>query len=154
MYHLRSAFEEPDIQIDKAVLDSWRHDQLENAEASLTAAITTSQYPSHHVLASRALVQARLGKWDTALADAEWVCCSPFSHADAYMNSHPGPQSSAVGHRLRRKEYSACRQGRKVQGLSDLRHHIWTLSFVLCYLSPSRQGRFFRPSRPSIVQIL
>ena len=120
MSHLRSPLEGSDIQIkepyilaDEAVLDSWRHDQLENAEASLTAAAIASQYPSHRVLASRALVQARLGKWDAALADAERVCCSLLSHADAYMNSHQGPQGSAVRRRLHRKEYSACRQGRK-----------------------------------------
>ena len=51
----------------------WTHDHLENAEASLTASINQSQNPSHHLLASRALVQTRLQKWDAALLDAEMV---------------------------------------------------------------------------------
>ncbi|KAF8546581.1 hypothetical protein OG21DRAFT_1102783 [Imleria badia] len=68
---LHPTFQEPVIQIDDATLDSWKHDQLESAEALLTAAIPESQNPSHHVLASRALVRARLQQWDTALVDAE-----------------------------------------------------------------------------------
>ncbi|KAF8430510.1 hypothetical protein L210DRAFT_3764535 [Boletus edulis BED1] len=63
--------QEPDIQIDDAVLDSWKHEQLENAETLLTAAISESQNPAHPVFASRALVRTRLGKWDSALVDAE-----------------------------------------------------------------------------------
>ena len=51
----------------------WKRDQLENAEASLTASINHSQNPSHHVLASRALVRARLQRWNAALLDAEMV---------------------------------------------------------------------------------
>ncbi|KAF8436056.1 hypothetical protein L210DRAFT_3550116 [Boletus edulis BED1] len=63
--------QEPDIQIDDAVLDSWKHDQLENAEALLTAAISESQNPNHNLFASRALLRTRRGKWDSALEDAE-----------------------------------------------------------------------------------
>jgi len=55
------------------VLDAWKHDQLADAEALLTAVIDESQNPSHHVLASRALVRARLRQRDTALIDAETV---------------------------------------------------------------------------------
>ena len=108
MSYLPSAFEGPYVYIDSVALDLWRHDQLENAEALLTAVVIASQYPSHHVLASRALVQARLGKWDTAIADAEKVCWSALSRSDAYTNSHQGPQYSAVRHCLHRKEFSAC----------------------------------------------
>ena len=39
----------------------------------LTATITASSYPSHHVLASRALIRARLQDWDAALVDAKKV---------------------------------------------------------------------------------
>ena len=70
---LHPTFQEPVIQIDAAALDSWRQDQLANADALLTAAIPESQSPSHHVLASRALVRARLQQWDAALIDAEKV---------------------------------------------------------------------------------
>ena len=55
------------------MLDSWKNDQLANAEALLAATIDDSQNPSRHALASRALVCARLGRWDTALIDAEMV---------------------------------------------------------------------------------
>ena len=49
---------------------------LENAEAVLTAAISN---PNHHLLASRALVRARLRHWDAALDDAEEVLVTLFS---------------------------------------------------------------------------
>ena len=39
----------------------------------LTASITASSHPSHHVLASRALIRARLRDWDAALVDAKKV---------------------------------------------------------------------------------
>jgi hypothetical protein len=77
---LHPTFQEPDIQIDDAALDSWKHDQLENADALLTAAIPDPRNPNHHVLASRALVRARLRQWDTALVDAEEVLAALFSH--------------------------------------------------------------------------
>ncbi|KAF8127258.1 hypothetical protein EV363DRAFT_1346345 [Boletus edulis] len=63
-------FKEPDIEIDEATLDLWMNDQFENADALLTAAISTTQNPIHHVLASRALVRTRLQLWDIALVDA------------------------------------------------------------------------------------
>ncbi|KAF8548526.1 hypothetical protein OG21DRAFT_750343 [Imleria badia] len=51
------------------MLNSRKHDQLANAEKSLTA-VLDSQNPSRHLLASRALVRARLGLWDEAIGDA------------------------------------------------------------------------------------
>ena len=72
-------FQEPDLQIDDAVLDLWNQDQLKGAEALLTKAITASN-TSHHVLACRALVWARLQEWDTAIADAEMVFVALPSH--------------------------------------------------------------------------
>ena len=77
---LHPTFREPDIQIDDAALESWKHDQLETANALLTAAITQSRNPTHHVLASRALVRARLRLWDAALVDADQVLVPLFSH--------------------------------------------------------------------------
>lgn len=71
--HLHSICQEPDIQINDATLDSWKHDRLENADALLTTAIPKYQNASHHVFASRAFVRARLQQWDAALADAEMV---------------------------------------------------------------------------------
>ena len=76
---LHPTFREPDIQIDDAILDLWRRDQLENAEASLTASINQSQNSSHHVLASRALVRTRLQGWNAALLDAEMVFFTLFT---------------------------------------------------------------------------
>lgn len=57
---LHPTFKEPDNRIDRTVLDAWKHDHLENAEVLLTSAIHESQHPSHHLLAARALVRARL----------------------------------------------------------------------------------------------
>ena len=68
------ASQEPRIKIGDTVLKLWKHDQLEDAEASLTAVIVASQNLSEHVLASRALIRARLRKWDAALLDAGKVC--------------------------------------------------------------------------------
>ncbi|KAF8551265.1 hypothetical protein OG21DRAFT_303087 [Imleria badia] len=62
---------EPDIRVDHAALDLWKYNQLADTEALLTAAIATPQNPSHHLLAGRALVRARLRQWDAALGDAE-----------------------------------------------------------------------------------
>ena len=70
---------EPDIHIEKAVLDAWKNSQLANAEALLTAAIPTSK-DTAHVLAGRALVRARLQQWDAAFVDAEEVH-SLYSHS-------------------------------------------------------------------------
>ena len=81
MSRLHPTFQEPDIQIDDAALDSWKHDQLDNANALLTAAIPKSRNPINHVLASRALVRARLRHWDAALVDAEEVLVTLFSRA-------------------------------------------------------------------------
>ena len=77
---LHPTFQEPVIQIDDAALESWKHDQLDNADALLTAAIAESRSPTHHALASRALVRARLRQWDAALVDAEQVLVALFSH--------------------------------------------------------------------------
>ncbi|KAG6375175.1 hypothetical protein JVT61DRAFT_3383 [Boletus reticuloceps] len=69
---LHPTFEEPDIQIDDAALQSWKQGQLANAEALLTAAaMHTSLNASHHILASRALIRTRLGDWDAAIVDAK-----------------------------------------------------------------------------------
>ncbi|KAF8551249.1 hypothetical protein OG21DRAFT_1445453 [Imleria badia] len=66
----------PVIQIYDEVLNSWKHDQLTNADESLTtdlswSTFTTIQNSSHHILASRALVRARLRQWDEAMTDAK-----------------------------------------------------------------------------------
>ena len=45
----------------------------------MTASINQSQNPSHHVLASRALVRTRLQRWDVALLDAEMVFFTLFT---------------------------------------------------------------------------
>ena len=70
---------EPDIRIGNAALEAWKGGQFKKAEKLLTAAIPRSIGTAHHVFASRALVQARLRQWDTALVDAEKVF-SLYSH--------------------------------------------------------------------------
>lgn len=55
------------------MLDLWKRGQLGDAEEALTAAISVSQNPGHHVFASRALVRAHLQPSDEAVKDAEKV---------------------------------------------------------------------------------
>ena len=80
MSRLHPTFQEPVIQIDDVALDAWTHDQLETTDTLLTAAISESRNPNRDVLASRALVRARLRLWDAALVDAEEVFAALFSH--------------------------------------------------------------------------
>ena len=120
MSRLHPTFQEPDIQIDDAALHSWRHAQLANvAEASLTAAIHESQSPSHHALARRALVRARLRQWDTAIADATEVFLALLSPAATlnYIKSikiqpsvigYIAKSVALVGNGERHKAYRAC----------------------------------------------
>lgn len=79
MSRLHLIFREPDFQIGIPTLDLWRLDQFTNAEASLTAAMITSN-TTHYLLASRALVRTRLREWDTALVDAEMVLIALIAH--------------------------------------------------------------------------
>ncbi|KAF8419816.1 hypothetical protein L210DRAFT_2291242 [Boletus edulis BED1] len=48
-----------------------KNGQLEEAEALLTEATLASQNPHHHVLASRAIVRARLRQWGAAIEDGK-----------------------------------------------------------------------------------
>jgi WD40 repeat protein len=89
-------FREPDIQIDDAALDSWKHDELANADTLLTAAILESQNERHHVLASRALVQARLRQWDPAIVDAKEVSSPLFSCTLTLMLIYASPSTSSL----------------------------------------------------------
>ncbi|KAF8127988.1 hypothetical protein EV363DRAFT_1171410, partial [Boletus edulis] len=66
-------FRAPDIEIDDAALDSWKHDELEDADALLTVEVTRSPHTVHHLLASRALARTRMQMWDEALLDATMV---------------------------------------------------------------------------------
>ena len=77
--HLYLAYKEPDIHIENTALDAWKNCQLANAEALLTAAISTSK-DNAHVLASRAPVWGHLQQWDAALIDAEEVRVALLSH--------------------------------------------------------------------------
>ncbi|KAI9567960.1 hypothetical protein HD554DRAFT_853796 [Boletus coccyginus] len=90
-------FQEPDLQINDAALDLWKQDQLTDAQALLTTAITASD-TNHHVLACRALVWARLQEWDTAIADAEMPS----------VVGYIAKSIALVGKGERHKAYRAC----------------------------------------------
>ena len=87
-------FQEPDIQVDDAVLDSWKHGELADADALLSAALSTSQSPDHHALANRALVRARLRQWGEAISDANEVSSSLPSHALTLTFVQTSPSNS------------------------------------------------------------
>ncbi|KAF8142122.1 hypothetical protein EV363DRAFT_1150633 [Boletus edulis] len=94
---------EPEVRIDDAALESWKHSQLVTAEALLTAAIPTPQNPSHYALASRALVRARLQQWDAAIEDAtESIKISPS------VIGYIARSVALVGKGEMRKAYRAC----------------------------------------------
>ena len=119
MSRLHPTFQEPDIRVDDAALHSWKHNQLANAEALLTTAIHESRNPSHHALASRALVRARLRQWDAAIADATEVFVAMLSHALSliYIKSikiqpsvigYIAKSVALVGNGEKHKAYRAC----------------------------------------------
>ncbi|KAF8548747.1 hypothetical protein OG21DRAFT_1515960 [Imleria badia] len=96
-------FQAPDIQIDDAALDLWKHDRLVDTEALLTATIATPQNQSHHALASRALVRARLQQWDAAIDDAEKSIKIQFS-----VIGYIAKSVALVGKGEKHKAYRAC----------------------------------------------
>ena len=119
MSPIHLTFRELDIQIDDAALHSWKHDELENAEVLLTTAIHESRTPSHHALASRALVRARLRQRDGAIADATEVFVVLLYHALSliYIKSikiqpsvigYIAKSVALVGNGEKHKAYRAC----------------------------------------------
>jgi hypothetical protein len=135
MSRLHPTFQEPDIRIDDAAFHSWKHNQLANADALLTAEIHDSRNPSHHALASRALVRARLRQWDAAIADATEVFVALFSHALSliYIKSikiHPSgigyiaKSVALVGNGEKYKAYQAC-------DIASERFHSTHVTFLL-----------------------
>lgn len=98
---LHPTFQEPEIHIDDIAIDAWNNNQLENAEVLLTRAIVDSRHPTQYVFASRALMRARLGKWDAAIDDAEKVFTTLYSHMPALTLIHIksiNVQPSVIGH--------------------------------------------------------
>ena len=87
----------------------------------MTAAIPDPRNPNHHVLASRALVRARLRHWDAALVDAEKVPPALFSHTltltsiytkavkiEPSVIGYIAQSVALVGNGERHKGYRAC----------------------------------------------
>ena len=124
--------------IDDATLHCWKHNQLGNAEALLTAAIHESRNPTYHALACRALVRAHLRQWDAAIADATEVFLAPLSHALSLI--YQVHQNSAIRHWLHCKECSSGRQWEKKQGIPGVRHRVRALPFNSRYISSVDQG--------------
>ena len=63
---------------------------------------------------------------------------SPLSHTDA--DPYPVHQIPALHVRLHRNEFRPCRQRRKTQGISGVRHCVPTLSLISRSISPFTQG--------------
>ena len=108
-----SPLQEPDFRNDDAVFNYWKHDQLANAKNVLI----DSRNSSHHILASRALVRARLREWDDAIADAKEVFAAHLSYKltliPTYIESiaiQPSLMESVspVGNGKKLEAYRAC----------------------------------------------
>ena len=109
MSPLHPTLQEPVIQIDDAALDSWKQDQLENADALLTAAIPDPRNPNHHVLASRALVDAE--EVLTALFLHTLTLTSIYTKAikiEPSVIGYIAKSVALVGNGERHKGYRAC----------------------------------------------
>ena len=78
----------PFIDIADTALGSWKQDQLADSETSLTGIIINSRNQSHHALANRALIRARLRHWDLAIEDAENVSLRLLSHTPMFNLNH------------------------------------------------------------------
>ncbi|KIK21199.1 hypothetical protein PISMIDRAFT_562737 [Pisolithus microcarpus 441] len=61
----------PLIQLSDEALELWIRDDLMNTDMLLSKGITSASSPSHHVLANRALLRARLKRLEFATADAK-----------------------------------------------------------------------------------
>jgi hypothetical protein len=125
----------PNIRIDDAALHSWKHNQLANAEALLTPAIHKSRNPSHHALASRALVRARLRQWDAAIADATEVFVALLSHVPSLISiksieiqpsviGYIAKSVALVGNGEKHKAYRTC-------DIASVRFHSTHVTFLL-----------------------
>ncbi|KAG8214862.1 hypothetical protein J3R82DRAFT_10029 [Butyriboletus roseoflavus] len=100
---LHPTFQEPEIHIDDVVIESWSNDCLEYADVLLTRAIADSRNPSQYIFASRALVRARLGKWDAAIDDAKKSI-----NIQSSVIGYIAKSVALVGKGKRREGYRAC----------------------------------------------
>ena len=90
--------------MSSATLDTWKNDQLENAEASLTTEIDQSQDANYHLLAARARARsfATLGR--STCRCRYGASCFPLIYSTTYATLHQGHRYSTVHHCLHRKE--------------------------------------------------
>ena len=106
----------------------------------LTATITTSSHPSHHVLASRALIRARLQDWDAALIDAKKVFIVPILRSLTPTLIYPrlsrfNPPSSPISQRV--WPMSEMGKGTRLIALAILRSSTFT-RLILVFSSSLR----------------
>lgn len=76
------------MHVNGVVLELWLHGKLESATEVLSRDIALNG-KSHHAFANRALVQARLQKWDEALLDADMVINYAFLSRVTLKSIHP-----------------------------------------------------------------
>ncbi|KIN93449.1 hypothetical protein M404DRAFT_36093 [Pisolithus tinctorius Marx 270] len=91
----------PLVQVSDETLKSWVQDDPTNTEMLLTEEIASASSPSHSLLASRALIRARLKYLALAINDAKEA--SLHSHHSTYIFAHVHlkslqVQSSPIGH--------------------------------------------------------
>ena len=79
----------PLMQVSDAALKSWTLCDPTETESILSKEIAQCSDPSHHALAARSLIRARLREWRTAIEDAEMVTCFP----SPFLNTLYSPES-------------------------------------------------------------
>lgn len=103
-----SVFQAPFIESAAiAMLDSWQHDRLRDAETSLTQTISDYTHQKRHAFANRALIRSRLGLWDLAIKDAEEVRPDSLTQPFVLTKHDTVYRDSTICHWLHRKECGA-----------------------------------------------
>ena len=132
--------------IDDTVHEVWEKGKLEDAEELLSRQTIGRVDTDHSVLAKRALIQARLHEWDTALKYAETVCLVFLLNGVTVISFHEQSidiQPSVIAHVARgfalfgKKEYASA-----VEAFND--------AFRECNMSERALVSLAKVSHPSV----
>lgn len=72
------------LDIDDVVREAWKEAKLDDVEEILSKHLIRCTGSDHSLFANRALIRARLRRWDAALRDAETVSLVFFLSLSSY----------------------------------------------------------------------